>query len=47
MNSSYNLTTTKIQPNRKMGKKPKHSFIQGRHTDDQQAHEKMFNTANN
>ena len=31
------------QPNQKMGRKPKQTFVQGRRTDDQQTHEKMFN----
>ena len=32
------------QPNQKMGGRPKQTFLQ-RHTDGQQAHEKMLNTA--
>ena len=31
------------QPNGKMGKKPKWTFLQRRYTDGQQAHEKMLN----
>ena len=31
---------------KKMSRRPKQTFLQRRHTDDQQAHEKMFNTAN-
>ena len=33
------------QPNWKMGRRPKYIFLQRRHTDDQQAHEKMLNIA--
>ena len=29
-----------------MGKKPKETFLQRRHTDGQEAHEKMINIAN-
>ena len=29
-----------------MGRKPKQTFHQGRHTDDQEAHEKMLNITN-
>ena len=29
-----------------MGRRPKETFHQGRHTDDQQAHEEMFNITN-
>ena len=29
-----------------MGKRPKQTFFQRRHTDGQKAHEKMFNIAN-
>ena len=35
------------QPNQKMGRKTKQKFLQKRHTDGQQAHEKMLNIANN
>ena len=34
------------QPNKKMGKSPKQTFLQRRHTDGQQAYEKMLNIAN-
>ena len=34
------------QPNQKMGRRPKEAFLQRRHTDDQEAHEKMLNIAN-
>ena len=34
------------QPNQKMGRKPKLTLLQRRHTDGQEAHEKMFNSAN-
>ena len=33
------------QPNQKVGKRPKQTFLQRRHTDGQQTHEKMLNTA--
>ena len=33
------------QPNQKMGRRPKQTFLQ-RHVDGQQAHEKMLNIAN-
>ena len=29
-----------------MGRRPKETFLQRRHTNGQEAHEKMFNTAN-
>ena len=31
------------QPKQKVGKRLKHTFLQGRHTDGQQTHEKMLN----
>ena len=34
------------QPNRKMGRRPKQTCPQRRHTDGQQAHEKILNIAN-
>ena len=34
------------QPNQKMGRRPKQTFSKERHTDGQQAHEKMLNIAN-
>ena len=34
------------QPNQKMGRRPKWTFLQRWHTDGQQAHEKMLNIAN-
>ena len=34
------------QPNQKVGKRPKQTFLQRRHTDGQQAHEKMFTITN-
>ena len=34
------------QPNPKMGRRPKQTFLQRRHTDGQQAHEKMLYIAN-
>ena len=33
------------QPNQKAGKRPKQTFLQRRHTDGQQTHEKMLNIA--
>ena len=35
------------QPNRKMGRRTKQQFLQKRHTDGQQAHEKMLNITDN
>ena len=35
---------TKKQPNQKVGRRPKQTFFQTRHTVSQQAHEKMLNT---
>ena len=34
------------QPNQKMSRRPKQTFLQRRQTDGQQAHEKMFKIAN-
>ena len=34
------------QPNQKMGRKSKQTFLQRRHTDGQEAHEKMLNVTN-
>ena len=34
------------QPDLKMGRGPEQTFFQRRHTDGQQAHEKMFNITN-
>ena len=34
------------QPNQKMGKRPKQTFLPRRHTDGQQTHEKMLNITN-
>ena len=34
------------QPNPKMGRRPKQTFHQGRHTDGQEAHKKMLNIIN-
>ena len=33
----------KKQPNRKMGRRPKQTFLQRRHTDGQEAYEKLLN----
>ena len=33
------------QPNQKVGRRPKQTFLQRRHTDSQQTHEKMLNVA--
>ena len=40
------LRNKKEQSSRKMGRKTKYAFLQRRHTDGQQAHEKMLNIAN-
>ena len=40
------LNARKKQPNQKMEKRPKQIFLQRRHTDGQEVHEKMFNVAN-
>ena len=40
------LNIRKTKPNQKVGKRPKQTFLQRRHTDGQKAHEKMFNIAN-
>ena len=34
------------QPNQKMGQRPKQTFLQRRHTDGQEAHEKLLNITN-
>ena len=34
------------QPNQKMGRRPKQTFLERRHTDGQKAHEKMLNIIN-
>ena len=34
------------QPNQKMGRRPKQTFLQRRHTDGQEAHQKILNIAN-
>ena len=43
-----NKTTTKKQqqPNRKMVRRPKRTFLQRTHTDGQKAHDKMLNITN-
>jgi len=43
--NNYKQNSNK-QPNQKMGRRPKQTFLQRRHTEDQQAHEKMLITAN-
>ena len=40
------LNIRKKQPNQKVGKRPKQTFLQRRHTDGQQTHEKMLNITN-
>ena len=40
-----NIKTNK-QPNPKMGRRPKLTFLQRRYTDCQQTHERMFNIIN-
>ena len=46
----YTVPTTKHQkskqPNQKMGRRPKQTFLQRRHRDSQKAHEKMLNITN-
>ena len=37
------LRIKKKQPNQKMSRGPKWTFLQRRHTDDQQTHDKMLN----
>ena len=37
-NSSCDLIPSKQKPNRKMGRRPKHTFLQRGQTDDQDAH---------
>ena len=34
------------QPNQKLGRRPKQTFLQRRHTDGHKAHEKMLNITN-
>ena len=49
INSSYRSISNKQtnkQPNQKMGRRSKQTFLQRRHTDCQQAHEKMLNITN-
>ena len=43
---SQQLNIKNKQPNQKMGRIPKQTFLQRRHTDGQKAHEKMLNIAN-
>ena len=38
-----NIKKTNKQCNQKMGRRPKQTFLQRRHTDGQKAHEKMLN----
>ena len=44
-NCSYN-SISKKQPNQKLSKRPKQTFLQRRHTNGQQANEKVFNIDN-
>ena len=46
INSSCSSIPKKQKPNQKMGGRPKETFLQRRHTDSQQAHEKMLNIIN-
>ena len=41
-----NIISKNKQPDCKMGRRSEQTFLQRRHTDDQQAHEKMFHIAN-
>ena len=44
MQATYTIRQQKSQqPNGKMGKRPEETFLQGKHTDGQQALEKMLN----
>ena len=40
------LTAQNKQPNRKLGRRPKWTFFQRRHTNGHEAHEKTFTIAN-
>ena len=40
------ISKKQIKPNQKMGRRPKKIFLQRRHTDGQEAHEKMLNITN-
>ena len=40
------LTSKLYKPNQKMGRRPTKTFLQRRHTDGQEAHEKMLNITN-
>ena len=40
------ITKKPKQPNQKIGRTPKQTFLQRRHTESQQAHEKMLNITN-
>ena len=42
----YNSMLENKQPNQKVGKRLKQTFLQRRHTDGQQPHEKMLNITN-
>ena len=42
----HNIKKTNRQPIQKMVRTPKQIFLQKRHTDSQQAHEKMLNITN-
>ena len=44
--AQYQKNQPNKQPNQKMGGRPKQKFLQRRHTDGQQTHEKMLNIAN-
>ena len=44
LNIKKKKKTTK-QPNQKIGRTPKQTFLQRRHTDGERAHEKMLNFA--
>ena len=44
--SSYSSMSKNRQPNQKMGRRSKQTFLQRRHTGGPQAHEKMLNIAN-
>ena len=46
LNLQKNPKTKKNQPNQKMGRRPKQTFLQRRQTDGQQAHAKLLNITN-
>ena len=45
-NKQANKQKNPKQPNLKLGRRPEQTFFKRRHTDGQQAHEKMYNNSN-